>query len=110
MDNIIQILISKDFSPTPGPRRKSEGDFSGQLFREGSLEPAFIEALKDNKKIVINLDGTLGYGTSFLEEVFGGLQRKYPKINVLEYIDLISKEEPYLIDDINQYVKEANQQ
>jgi hypothetical protein len=109
MDNIIKIIISKDLSPTPGPRKKSEGDFSGQFFRETILEPAFEEAKKNNKKIIINLDGTLGYGTSFLEEVFGGLQRKYSKEDVMEYIEIISKEEPYLIDDIKQYVKEANQ-
>lgn len=108
MDNIININVSKGFSSTPGPRLIREGEYSGELFRRGTLEPAFAEALRDNKKIVINLDGTLAYGTSFLEEVFGGLQRIYPVLNVLEHIDIISEEEPYLIDDIKKYVEEAN--
>lgn len=108
MDNLINISISKGFTPAPGPRRKAEGDFSGELFRESILEPAFKDSKENGRKIIINLDETLGYGTSFLEEVFGGLQRKYPKENILDYITIISKEEPYLIDDITQYVKDAN--
>lgn len=108
MDNLINISISQDFTVTPGPRRKVEGDFSGELFSETILEPAFKKAKEENKKILINLDGTLGYGTSFLEEVFGGLQRKYKEDNISAYVGFTSKEEPYLVDDINQYIKDAN--
>lgn len=109
MDHYIEISIAKDFSTTPGSRKKSEGEFSGQEFRESILTPAFNQAVEENKKIRINLDGVLGYGTSFLEEVFGGLQRNKRDKNILDYIEIISSEEPYLIDDIKQYVQDVQE-
>lgn len=54
------------------------------------------------------MDGTIGYATSFLEEVFGGLARKHGVDLVLSTIDLVSSEEEYLKDDILDYIKKAN--
>lgn len=107
MDNII--LFVKKFSITPGSRYKEEGKkaHSGEEFREDYLEPSFSNAEKNNVKLIVNLDGTIGYGTSWLEEVFGGLARKVGKDKVLTRIEFISEEEPYLIDDIKQYIKDA---
>lgn len=105
----INISMPKDFSITPGPRNRSEGDFSGQQFFEEILDPTFAEALKDNKGVTIDLDGTLGYGTSFLEEVFGGLARKYTPEKVFKNLIIISNEEEYLKNDIDNYIKDANQ-
>jgi len=107
MDNII--LFVKSFSITPGSRYKEEGKkaHSGEEFREVFLEPQFEKAEKANVKLIINIDGTIGYGTSWLEEVFGGLSRKLGKDRVLKTLEFISVEEPYLIDDINQYIKDA---
>lgn len=107
MDNRIEFSIADNFSKTPGPRLKDEGDFSGESLRL-ILEPIFLEAVADNKKVVIDLDRTAGYGTSFLEEVFGGLARDHGVENVMK-IDFISQEEPYLIDDINDYINKANE-
>lgn len=106
MDRII--INVKDFSKTPGSRYREEGPYSGEEFREGVLEPKFEEALKSNHKIIVNLDGTIGYGTSWLEEVFGGLARKYGREKVNKIIELISEEEPYLIEDIKGYINNAN--
>lgn len=107
MDNI-KIEV-RSFSITPGSRYKEEGNkaHSGEEFREDYLEPKFELARQSNVKLIVNLDGTIGYGTSWLEEVFGGLARKVGKDKVLETIDFISEEEPYLIDDIKQYIKDA---
>lgn len=107
MDNII--LFVKKFSITPGSRYKEEGKkaHSGEEFREDFLEPSFSAAEKNNVKLIVNLDGTIGYGTSWLEEVFGGLARKVGKDKVLNRIEFISEEEPYLVDDIKQYIKDA---
>lgn len=105
MDQFI-INIASDFSETPGPRNITEGDFSGELFRDTILNTIFEQALSQKKKIIVNLDGTFGYGTSFLEEAFGGLARKYSNVDVLNYIDFISIEEPYLIDDIKGYIND----
>ena len=106
----MKIIMIKDiFSQTPGPRHIEEGDFSGQEFRKSILLPAIRNAINMNEQLSVNLDGTAGYGTSFLEESFGGLIR----VDHLSYEDItnslriISSEEPYLIDDINNYLLEA---
>lgn len=101
----INISIAKDFSTTPGSRYKKEGDFSGEQFFEDILDPAFIKAMAENKKILVDLDGTVGYGTSFLEEIFGGLARKYTSKKVLDTLEIKSDEEDYLKDDIDEYIK-----
>lgn len=105
----IDIKISKEFSPTPGPRYIHEGKFSGELFRKEILFPKVDLALKNNVPFQVDLDGTAGYGTSFLEESFGGLIRihnlSYDKI--IKLMTLISDEEDYLIDDVNEYLKDA---
>jgi hypothetical protein len=65
------ISIANDFSDCPAGRFKTDGPFSGERFREEWLIPA----LKKAEEVEVNLDGALGYGSSFLEEAFGGLVR-----------------------------------
>ena len=107
--NEIILRISTDFSKTPGARYKDEGDFSGQEFREKVLLPKYKEAEKNGLRLIINLDGTAGLGTSFLEESFGGLIRT----NGLDYnqivklVDFISDENPDYIEEIRGYLKDA---
>jgi hypothetical protein len=102
---MIKISIATDFAITPGARKKEDGDFSGELFRERFLEPIFTKS-KD-EKVEINLDGVEGYSTAFLEEVFGGLARKFGINEVEKRISFISNEEEFLIDEIKEYIKKA---
>jgi hypothetical protein len=108
----ITIKIAKDFSPTPGPRYIKEGKWSGELFRTTKFFNVFDNALKNDVKVIVDLDGSLGYGTSFLEEIFGGLIREhhldYNKI--IEHLEIVSTEEPYLTDDILTYLKDAHEE
>src|SRR5690606_13973127 len=106
MDSIIIRVC--DFSKTPGSRYRDEGRkaHSGEEFREEILEPKFKIAIANDQKILIDLDGTIGYGTSWLEEVFGGLARAYGHRRVLSTLEFKSEEEGYLIDDIKQYIKD----
>lgn len=97
------INIAKDFTDTPGARYYNDGDFPGEEFRDRFLKNIFNEY----DKIIINLDGTEGYPTSFSEEAFGGLARIYPIDDVLNKLEFISDEEPDLIDEIIKYIKEA---
>ncbi|ELE7135197.1 STAS-like domain-containing protein [Vibrio harveyi] len=60
-----------DFTKYPGPRYIALGDNSGEKFREEFL----IKTLKEDPEVRVNLDGVLGYGSSFLEEIFGGVVR-----------------------------------
>lgn len=113
----LKISIAKDFSGTPGPRYIWEGPDSGELFRTTVLYPALKEAQRKGVELIINLDGTAGYGTSFLEESFGGLARKddtnpdpFNEKFILDNIQIISNEEEYWIDIIKGYIQEANNQ
>jgi hypothetical protein len=106
----IEFIIKTEFSYAPGPRYSTEGNWSGENLRK-LLLPKIKEAIKNNGELKINLDGTAGYGTSFLEEVFGGLIREdgleFDQIN--KHVEFISKEEPYLIEDINEYMTDAHE-
>src|SRR5215212_7406867 len=72
----MRIKIASEFSTAPGPRNISEGKFSGEQFRKELLLPKVREACDKKSQLIIDLDGTSGYGTSFLEESFGGLIRE----------------------------------
>jgi STAS-like domain of unknown function (DUF4325) len=104
---IHKIKIAKDFSETPGPRSKAEGDFSGEEFLEKILLPAYEQAVADDAIVLVDLDGTEGYATSFLESTFGGLARKFPPEEVLSRITFKSDDEPFLVEEIKKYVREA---
>lgn len=110
MDKIV-VRIANDYSKTPGVRYESEGEFSGEKFRKEILFPKFNEAQNQKLKLEVVLDGTAGLGTSFLEESFGGLIREdgldYDMI--IKTLVLVSEENPDYIDEINEYMKDANE-
>jgi hypothetical protein len=68
----ITLNIAKQFSRSPAGRYMTDGPFSGQAFRERLLLPA----LRQSETVEVQLDGVLGFGSSFLEEAFGGLVRE----------------------------------
>ena len=100
----ITIVVARDFSDTPGPRNKSDGEFSGEEFLHTTLRPAFIDARKQGTRLFVDLDGAEGYATSFLEESFGGLAREFGADVVAGILDLKSQEEPYLIAEVMRYI------
>lgn len=104
---MIEIVISKDYSDTPGGRFEKEGPFSGERFRDEILLPKYDEALSKNEHLKIDLDGCYGFPSSFLEEAFGGLARLKQSYDILQIVDFIANDEPRLVDDIVKYVKEA---
>lgn len=69
------ISIAQDYSKTPAGRYPADGPFNGERFRDTILIPALRHAVETGDRIVVVLDGVLGYSSSFLEEVFGGLVR-----------------------------------
>lgn len=106
------LKLSRDFSPTPGPRYPSEGKHSGEEFRQKILVPMLRQAQKANVELLVDLDGPAGYGTSFLEESFGGLIRedKFPLSALKAVLRFKSDEEPVLIDEINEYMNDADKE
>lgn len=87
---MITIKIAKDFSRFPAGRYLSDGEFSGERFREQILVPN----LRDAGEIEIDIDDAAGYGSSFLEEAFGGLVRKgyFTPADLRKRLMIISKD------------------
>lgn len=95
--------IARQFSREPAGRYVKDGLHSGEVFREKLLRPAFDKA----EIVEVVLDGTEGYGSSFLEEAFGGLVRKgLPAAEVLRRLAFVSMEDPTLVDEIREYVQQ----
>jgi hypothetical protein len=87
-----------------------EGDFSGEEFRQKCLKPKLKEALENNLRLKIILDGSAGYSTAFLEEAFGGLVREDGfSLDQLAIIEFVSDEDPTYVDDIKAYIDDAAQ-
>jgi hypothetical protein len=101
------LKISKDFTDTPGPRFRVEGEFSGEEFRETQLGPLYVRCKAAGDTILVDLDDTEGYATSFLEEAFGGLRREHPNDNILSVIEIKCDDEPFLSDEVKKCVDEA---
>lgn len=106
---MIIINIAKDYSMTPGGRFAREGRYSGEDFRKTILKPQYLKARENNEQLQVNLDGGFGYATSFLEEAFGGLVRDLGESEIGD-IEIISDEEPELIEKIKNYIEEALQE
>ena len=69
------LSIASSFSKFPAGRSKEDGPFNGARFRDEILIPALKNAAASGDKLVVELDGVVGYSSSFLEEVFGGVAR-----------------------------------
>jgi hypothetical protein len=98
--------IGKDFSPVPAGRYYSDGSKSGEAFRTELVAPA----LKAGFNVVVDLDDAEGFGSSFLEEAFGGLVRAhgYSSNEVLQRVTILSKLDPSLVDEIVDYIRNAS--
>lgn len=93
------INIVRDFSRTPAGRYISDGPYSGERFREHFLIPA----LRSHRRITLELDGTRGMGSSFLEEAFGGLIRRGFSAADLVRRMILRTADPSLIAEIHGY-------
>jgi hypothetical protein len=97
------VKVATDFSRYPAGRFLKDGPFSGEAFRNKFLEPKLLAG----EVILVDLDGTRGYGSSFLEEAFGGLVRHgYDADRVLRLVQLQSKRES-LQQEIRGYIRDA---
>jgi len=101
---MITVNIAKDFTRYPSGRLKKNGATSGEGFRELFLEPA----LSKGEKVLVEFDGTIGYGSSFLDEAFGGLVRKLriPQSELNENL-LLKSSDPSIEEEVRQYIEDA---
>lgn len=106
----MNINVCNDYTDTPGGRYKNQGPYSGEEFRERILKKEYLDAKEKGEKLIIDLDGGFGYGSSFLEEAFGGLIRELKPEQYNDIFDIIkikSDDEPTLILDIKRYIENA---
>lgn len=97
----MKISISNDYSKCPKGRKDA------RHFLNILLLPKFKQVVENQSKLQIDFDDTIGYGFSFLYEIFYSLQLLYKDICVENYMEFISYEEPYLVDDILKIIKDA---
>lgn len=98
------INVAKEFTRFPSGRFKANGDTSGEAFRQRFLEPA----LREGKDITVELDGTIGYGSSFLEEAFGGLVRSLKiEPQTIKLKLHVKSQDLSLIEEIYEYISDA---
>ena len=103
--SIKKISVGKDFSMVPAGRFYSDGPASGQAFRENFLVPA----LQSGATVVVSLDNTEGYGSSFLDEAFGGLIRvhRFGLADLQRRLVVESLDDPTLMDEVASYIDQA---
>jgi hypothetical protein len=99
------IDVGKHFSRFPSGRYEKNGTTSGEAFRKKLLEPALRA---DGDRVQVLFDGTVGYGSSFLEEAFGGLVRisGFSSHDLLARFDFVSKDDA-LLSELKEYINEA---
>lgn len=104
---IMTIYVAKDFSKMPCVRLRKDGKKSGEEFRDDVLFPA----LQSNEKVIVDLDGVLTLGSSFLEEAFGGVVRKgYYTAKQLKSKMVIKFQLESYVAEVWDYVKTAKKE
>lgn len=98
------ILVSRDFSASPGPGKIIHGEFSGEKFLKTLLEEKYLKSKDEGVKLIVDLDGAIGYSSGFLNESFGELAKKYGAAEVQSTLELYCNDEPSLIREINKYI------
>lgn len=94
--DVVRVNIAEQYTKTPGGRYVSLGPFSGEEFRKKFL----MEPLRQGKRLRVELDGVRGYGSSFLEEAFGGAVRELqlePK-DAMRRIQIVTTVESWKLD------------
>jgi hypothetical protein len=90
----INIKIKSDYNEYTGPRYSNQGASSGEEFYHRILNDSFAKAFQENKLLVVDLDDTAGYLSSFLDEAFGNLVYDFSLEIVKPRLKIISLIEP----------------
>lgn len=102
------VSIAQDYSRFPGGRIPEDGPYCASVFRDDILLPAIKNAKSATACLFVDFDGTEGYGTSFLEETFGGLirERGFTKMQIQEVLRFRSSRE-WVLRLVEKYINDA---
>ncbi|NHM08318.1 STAS-like domain-containing protein [Flavobacterium sp. CYK-4] len=96
-----EILIKvTDFTEYPDVRYIEQDVDSGEQYYYEVIKPNFAKALSENKVLVVDLDNTAGYASSFLDEAFGNLVYDFDFDKIRPHLKIISTQEPDWIEII----------
>ncbi len=105
------IDIASEYDAYPAGRDDSDGPYNGTKFRNQILRPRYVKAFDDGVELVVFIDGVKSFGSSFLEEAFGGLVREFPdrKKDIERRIRVVGERPGSIryLDAIKRYIKEA---
>ena len=102
------VIYVRNFTVTPGPRMKEDGEYSGEEFRKRHLAPGLQNAVRKKASLTVVLDGTMGYGAAFLEEAFGGLVRAgHSKQTLRDHLRVVSRDRPWYEHEVDLYISGA---
>lgn len=102
----VKIVIALDWSMSPTGRYERDGESNATAFKKRFI----LDNLKAGENFFIDLDGTDGYGSSFLDEAFAGLVRDnlIAKEEFFQRFTFKSDEDPSFIEEIKSYIDETN--
>lgn len=100
----LKLNIAKDYSRIVLGRWKRLGPYSGEDFYETKLLPMYDEAVEKGVKLEIELDGTKGYPSSFLDQSFGELARQKGVDSVYSVIVFHANVFQWVIKYINEEI------
>ena len=97
----IKVIRVIDFAKIPGARHRSDGDNSAEEFFEDVVKPiADKELIRDkNGRVLIDLDYTVGYASSFISDLSNLMSIAYKKApKIQKRLTIKSDEDPGLIE------------
>jgi STAS-like domain of unknown function (DUF4325) len=102
----VRVSVAKQFTKLPGLRYARLGPYSGEEFRQRFLIPP----LSQGDSVIVELDGVRGYGSSFLDEAFGGAVREL-NLDIQEALTRIKVETSVKSWelDVEEYIRTAKQ-
>ena len=96
------ISVVRDFASCPFGRYRKDGDRSAEVFRDEQLIPA----IRQHDCVVVDLSGYNYYGSSFLEETFGGLVRAgYSPDELAVKLKVVHDQLPSIVKEALKYMK-----
>ena len=100
----VRVNVATQFTKLPGLRYMRLGKYSGEEFRQRFL----VEPLRKGHNVVVELDGVRGYGSSFLEEAFGGVVRELnlDTEDALRRLKVETSVESWRLD-VDEYIRTA---
>lgn len=98
------IDVAAEFSDMPYGRNSKDGKYNGEAFRKQKLLPA----LSEYDLVKVDLNGTLGCGSSFTDEAFAGLvaYEGFTADEVLSRVQIIYQYQS-IVNNIKRYIMDA---